>query len=155
MSRAALRPVDVPAKLGASMGKAIAADFPDRGMSGSEDYAQPHIRTDAERLINGDRDGLALARLAEDVDRLTAEVGHIADKMALEHHIEETKGAKLEQLRALIRGLTYGEKMEWCEAITGHPDFKPPTTWGEFAVILYRDAISEGDRRTCKSRQNT
>jgi hypothetical protein len=148
MSKAVLRPVDVPAKLVASMEKAIAADFPDRGMSGPEDYAQPHVRTDTERLINGDRERERIQQIAEQqrqdrlaLEGLADEVSHLTDKLKLGRLTEEIKGEPLERLKHLIAALVYGDMMEIGQEIVGHPEFKPPTTKEEIAVVLHRYAM--------------
>jgi hypothetical protein len=129
MSKANLRPVDVPAKLVASLEKAISRDFPDRGTAASDsngydEYAPPNVRRETERLIS--RDHMALDAEAERMRELE----------------EEIRTRPLDLVRRKILALVYGEMIELCEGIMKEAGDKPINNADELAKLVHRSASS-------------
>jgi hypothetical protein len=128
MSKANLRPVDVPAKLVASLEKAISRDFPDRGTAsdsnGYDEYAPANVRRETEHLIG--RDHMALDAEAERMRELE----------------EEIRTRPLDLVRRKILALVYGEMIELCEGIMKEAGDKPINNADELAKLVHRSASS-------------
>jgi hypothetical protein len=129
MSKANLRPVDVPAKLVSSLEAAISRDFPDRGMAASDDngfaeYAPPDVRRMTERLIS--RDHMALDAESERMRELE----------------EEIRTSPLDLLKRKLLALVYGEMIELCEGIMKEAGDKPISDADQLAKLVHRSASS-------------
>jgi hypothetical protein len=135
MSKANLRPVDVPANLVSSLEKAISRDFPDRGTTSDSNgydesdhlpdrYAPPDVRRVTERLIN--RDHLAM-------DAEAARMRELA---------EEIRTSPLDMVKRKLLALVYGDMIELCESIMKEAGDKPVNNADELAKLVHRSASS-------------